>query len=108
MAGHPLARATDEAVAEAMAFHVAKRGVNIALDVKKLLQTARLILERDGYDPEKSAKAIAERMVLTRDEHTWPDRFPTVRPGRPEWFRDPEGGSWTTPVAVVLKHQASI
>ncbi|MBJ6986054.1 hypothetical protein [Devosia sp. MC521] len=105
--GVPLARAIDEAVAEAVAFHIAKGGgVNIA--GKMLLKTARLILERDGYDPEKAAVAVAARMVLTRDEFSWPDRFPTLKPGKAEHFRETEAGGWTTPLPTVLKHMASI
>lgn len=108
MAGAPLARAIDEAVAEATAFHIAKRGVNIGIDPTVMLKTARLILEREGYDPALSAEAIANRMVRVRDEHTWPDRFPTISPGPENEFRDAKGSGWTTPMAVVLRHQASI
>jgi hypothetical protein len=107
-AGAPLAAAVDKAVSEAVAFSIKKRGVKIGIDPTRLLKTARLILERDGYTPAEAAKAVADRMVVPRDEHSWPAHFPTTTPGPIENFRDPIGGPWTTPLAKVIKHMSSI
>ncbi len=104
----PLAAAVDKAVSEAIAFHVRKHGVNIGMDVTKALKSARLMLERDGFSPAEAAKAVADRMVRPRDEHSWEGHFPTVVDVDVSSLRETSAGPWTTPVEVVLKHMSSI
>lgn len=101
----PAAGAIDRAIAEAVAFHVMRDGVNVGAWQRPadILTTARLCLEREGYDPEKSARAIAKRMK--RDEHTWPHFVPSLKPAPLSKWCEPKGDAgWRTPKEVIAQH----
>ena len=111
--GEPLPRDADAAIAEAVAFLIArskKSGVNIegrrvvAIDPADIAIFAKLILEREGQDAGLAGKIVKERMA-PRDHHSWPDHFPSLSPGPVEWMRETKRGPWTTPFAQVYAVQ---
>lgn len=106
-AGAPLAAAVDKALSEALAFHIAKNGVNIGIDPVQLMRTTRLVLEREGFTPAEAAQAVAGRLSH-RDEHLWTDHVPTLKPGPADRMRETVSGPWTTPMPAIVKHLAAI
>lgn len=101
-AGAPEARDIDAALAEAVAFYVAKDGVNNAISPLSLAAMARFVLERDGFDPVVAGAAVAAR-TARREEHDDPHHMPSLRPRDPQRLRPPKSGSWRTPIATMLK-----
>ena len=70
----------------------------------RVLRTARIVLEREGYAPRASAEALAARLSH-RPEHLVPAYVPTLRPSRGETAvsRQPKGGGeWSTPIDEIL------
>ena len=101
----PAARDVDAALAEALAFHLARDGAATSIGPAALMRTARLILEREGHDPVQAAQSIADRLVH-RDEHLDPHHVPSLRPGPPERIRPTKSGEWQTPMGAILAHLA--
>jgi hypothetical protein len=105
--GIPESRDIDAALSEALSFALARNGVNIGIDAVKLMRSTRLILERNGFDPKKSAVALAERLT-SRPEHSDADFVPSHRPGPADRVRETKAGPWKTPIATVMAHFDSI
>jgi hypothetical protein len=100
--GKPSARAVDAAWSEASAYWLAREGVRTPLVPIRLMQTARLILEREGYVPAEAADAIADRLQ-SRPLHKHSDAFPSLCPGPIEFLRETRAGPWTTPADVIAR-----
>jgi len=101
----PATRDVDSALAEAMAFHLARDGAGVNIGPAMLMRTARLILEREGHDPAQAAQSIADRLVH-RPEHLDPHHVPSLRPGPVERMRPTKAGPWQTPMGAILDHLA--
>lgn len=100
-AGAPEARDIDAALAEAVAFYVARDGVNTAIPPLALAAMARFVLERQGFDPVVAGAAVAVR-TARRAEHDDPHHMPSLCPGDPGRLRPPKSGRWITPVSRIL------
>lgn len=100
-AASPQARDIDAAIAETVAFYVARDGVNIGIEPLALAAMARFILERNGYEPNLAATAVAAR-TARRDEHNDPHHMPALCM-EPKRLRPPKSGSWRTPVATMVR-----
>lgn len=101
--GKPDARVVDAAWSEACAYWIAREGIGETLKPLRVLLTARLILEREGYVPSEAADALADRLQ-SRSSHKQPYNFPALTPGPISELRDTRAGPWTTPLDVIERH----
>jgi len=101
----PAARDVDAAIAEALSFHLARDGAATSIGPAALMRTARLILEREGHDPQQAAQAIADRLVH-RPEHLDPHHVPSLRPGPVDRMRPTKAGEWQTDMGAIIDHLA--
>jgi hypothetical protein len=100
-AASPEARDIDAAIAEAVAFYVARDGVNIGIEPLALAAMTRFILEREGFEPSVTATAVAAR-TARRVEHNDPHYMPSLCI-EPERLRPPRLGTWRTRVATMVR-----
>lgn len=103
----PAPRDVDSAITEAMSFHIARdgAGAGVNIGIVPLMRTARFVLEREGYSPQASASAIADRLSH-RVEHVDPHHVPSLRPGPADRMRETKAGPWKTDMGVILHHLA--